>query len=139
MKSDPDCIFCKIVAGDVPSEKLLEDTFSLAFMDIGPVSPGHALLIPREHFATIDQMPEELSGRMLANLPRVVCAIREATNCEGVNVLQNNGSIAGQLVEHVHFHIIPRNPGGRFQFNWPAGEYSEGQMGQLAEKIRNRI
>jgi len=139
MNSDPDCIFCKIVKGDIPSEKLLEDSASLAFMDIGPVAPGHALLIPRNHFSTVDEMDPETAGQVLANLPRLVSAIKGATECEGVNVLQNNGSVAGQLVGHVHFHIIPRNTRDRFEFNWPADKYQEGQIGLLAGKIRGLL
>ena len=139
MTQKPDCIFCKIISGDIPSEVILRDDSSLAFMDTGPVAHGHVLLVPLEHYATVDQMPAETAGAVLANLPSLVNAVGQATECEGVNILQNNGAAAGQVVGHVHFHIIPRNDGDRFRFNWPAGVYEEGQMKQLADRIRGGL
>ena len=134
--SDPDCIFCKIVAGAIPCTKIMESESALAFVDIGPVAEGHTLLIPKAHYETIEEMPAELAGEVMSLLPKLVGAVRAATGCQGVNVLQNNGVIAGQAVPHVHVHIIPRTVGGAFKFNWPAGEYPEGKIEALAEKIR---
>lgn len=134
-----DCIFCKIIAGDIPATKLLEDDAALAFMDIGPVAPGHALLIPKWHCESIDDLPAEVAAEVLRHLPALVSAVRKATQAEGVNVLQNNGRIAGQLVPHVHFHIIPRQPGDEFHFNWPAGKYPPGRLEELAEDIRQNL
>jgi len=139
MKAVPDCIFCKIASGQLPCEKILEDEYSLAFMDIGPVVLGHTLLVPRQHGETIEDLPEDTAAGMLKNLPRLVRAVRLGTGCEGVNVLQNNGRIAGQVVPHVHFHIIPRDKGSEFQFNWPAGRYEEGQMQEIAGNIRDNL
>ena len=139
MKRDSDCIFCKIVAGEIPCTKVLEDDVSLGFMDIGPVAESHVLLIPKPHYETVDELPPDLAAGTLKHLPNLVRAIRAATGCEGLNILQNNGAIAGQLVPHVHFHLIPRDMGGKFQFNWPAGKYPEGKMEQLAEKIRQNL
>ncbi len=139
MKRDSDCIFCKIVAGEIPCTKVLEDDVALGFMDIGPVAEAHVLLIPKPHYETVDELPSDLAAGTLKHLPELVRAISAATGCEGLNVLQNNGAIAGQLVPHVHFHLIPRDIGGKFQFNWPAGKYPEGKMEQLAEKIRQNL
>jgi len=139
MKTDPDCIFCKIVAGDIPVCKILEDDAAIGFMDIGPVAEGHALLIPKEHYETIGDVPENIAAAVLKRLPQLVAAVKEVTGCQGVNVLQNNGAIAGQLVPHVHFHIIPRNPAGEFNFNWPVSKYPEGKMEELGRKIREAI
>ncbi len=139
MKTNPDCIFCKIVAGEIPACKILEDDVALAFMDIGPVAEGHVLLIPKEHYETISDIPEEPAAAILKKLPQLVAAVQTATGSEGVNVLQNNGTVAGQLVPHVHFHIIPRNPGDKFEYNWPVGEYPEGKMPELADKIKKVI
>ena len=139
MKTDPDCIFCKIVAGDIPCAKLLGDDHALAFLDIGPLAEGHALLIPREHYRTVDEMPAALAGAVLRHLPALGAAVQKATGCAGYNVLQNNGRAAHQVVPHVHFHVIPRDAGGAFQFNWPAGSYPPGRVDPLAETIRKHL
>jgi histidine triad (HIT) family protein len=136
---DPDCIFCKILDGEIPAVKVLETVDCLAFMDIGPLAEGHVLLIPAQHAETIDQVPPQTAGAMLANLPALVSAVKAATGCAGVNVLQNNHKAAHQEVPHVHFHIIPRNPGDAFHFNWPAGKYPDGRAEQLAEAIRGKL
>jgi len=134
-----DCVFCKIVSGEISAAKVLEDASCVAFMDIGPLAEGHVLLIPKAHAETLDQLSAEQAGAVLRNLPALVSAVREATGCEGVNILQNNGRVAHQVVMHVHFHIIPRRGGDAFHFNWPAGKYPPGQAEQLAEKIRGRL
>ena len=139
MNPDPDCVFCKIVAGQIPAEKVIEDDVCLAFMDAGPLAEGHVLLIPRGHYKTLDEMPAERCGAMLRLLPALVKAVRSAAACGGVNVLQNNGRVAAQLVRHVHFHVIPRSEGDAFRFNWPAGKYAEGRMAELARAIRKNL
>ena len=139
MKPDPDCIFCKIVAGEIPCAKLLEDDAALSFLDIGPLAEGHVLLIPKGHYERLDQMPADVAAEVLRHLPALAAAVQKATGCEGLNVLQNNGPVAHQVVPHVHFHIIPRNAGDAFQFNWPAGQYPEGRLDQLAEAIRQNL
>lgn len=139
MKQDPNCIFCKIAAGDIPCAKVLDDEACLAFVDIGPLAKGHILLIPREHYETADQMPAELAGAMLKHVPALVRAVTAATGCQGVNVLQNNGRIAHQVVPHVHFHFIPRSSGDEFHFNWPAGSYAQGEIDQVARAIRDEL
>ena len=136
---DKDCIFCKIAAGEIPCSKILEDDSAIAFLDIGPLAKGHTLLIPKDHYVTVDEMPPELAGAVLKHLPTLVKAVKSATNCDGVNILQNNGRVAHQVIPHVHFHIIPRRAGDEFHFNWPAGSYSEGEIEQLAQKIRENL
>ncbi len=137
--NDTDCIFCRIIVGEVPSETIVDDEHALAFMDVGPLAEGHVLLIPKRHHETLDEMPADAAGAMLRHLPGLVAAVREATGCEGVNVLQNNGRVAHQVVPHVHFHVIPRNSGDAFEFNWPAGSYPEGRMSELAGQIREAM
>ena len=130
-----DCIFCKIAASELPCLKLFEDDDCLAFLDIGPLAEGHALLIPKAHYVTLDLMPGELVGRMAAHLPRLCEAVVKASGAEGCNVLQNNGKAAQQAVDHVHFHAIPRVSGDALGYRWPAGSYAEGR----AEEMRDRI
>ena len=139
MKRDSECIFCKIAAGEIPCTKVLEDDVALGFMDIAPVAEAHVLLIPKPHYETVDELPPDLAAGTLKHLPDLVRAIRAATGCQGLNVLQNNGAVAGQLVPHVHFHLIPRDVGGKFHFNWPAEKSPQARMEQLADKIRQNL
>ena len=134
-----DCLFCKIIAGQIPAIKIIDDAACIAFLDIGPLAAGHVLLIPRTHARTLDELSASDAGAMLANLPALVRAVRSATHCEGVNVLQNNGLVAHQVVPHVHFHIIPRNAGDAFDFNWPAGKYAPGKTEEMAVAIRKAM
>ena len=134
-----DCLFCKIVAGEIPAVKVLEDDVCLAFMDIGPLADGHVLLIPKTHAVTLDEIPPQEAGAMLRHLPALVRAVQTVTACQGVNVLQNNGRAAHQQVMHVHFHVIPRNEGDAFGFNWPGGSYRPGRMEELAEAVRREL
>lgn len=134
-----DCIFCKIIAGQIPATKVLEDAACLAFLDVSPLADGHVLLIPKAHAQTLDELSADQAGAMLRNLPILVKAVQTATGCEGVNVLQNNGRAAHQFVPHVHFHIIPRNSGDAFHFNWPAGKYPAGKAEELAAAIRKAL
>ncbi len=138
-KKDSDCIFCRIAAGEIPCTKLCEDDAAVAFLDIGPLADGHALLIPKGHYVTIDEMPAADAAAMLKHLPALAKAIMAATGCQGLNILQNNGLCAHQVVQHVHFHLIPRNPGDEFHFNWPAGAYPKGRADQLAEAIKKNL
>ena len=136
---DANCIFCKIASGQVPSARLLEDEVAFAFLDIGPLAEGHALLVPKDHYVTIDQMPPAAAADLLRHLPALAGAVKAAVGAEGVNILQNNGLVAHQVVQHVHFHIIPRRAGDEFHFNWPAGRYATGRTEELAEKIRQAL
>jgi len=136
---DPDCVFCKILDGQIPAVKVFQDDACLAFLDIGPLAEGHLVLIPADHVVTADALTPDQAAAMLRNLPALVRAVRAATGCEGVNVLQNNGRVAGQVVPHVHFHIIPRNSGDAFHFNWPAGEYADHRAEELAQAIRQQL
>lgn len=103
-----DCIFCKILAGTIPSRKIFEDDHAYAFLDIEPFEEGHTLVIPKFHAETIfDLPPEELAGIMPA-VHRVAVLLRHRLGCDGMNVLQSNGACATQTVPHVHFHLIPR-------------------------------
>jgi len=130
-----DCIFCKIVAGGIPSEKVYEDEALLAFMDIGPVQPGHLLLIPKKHYERFTELPDELAaelGRMLPALSRAVVA---AAKADGFNIFETNGPCSGQAVPHVHFHIIPRHDGDGYSFRWVAGKYAPGELQAWRAKI----
>jgi histidine triad (HIT) family protein len=133
--SDSGCIFCKIVAGDIPCLKIYEDDKVLAFLDIGPLSDGHTLVIPKEHCAKMHNCSAESLSAIAAVLPKITAAVSAAMSSDGYNVLCNNGRAAGQLVEHLHFHIIPRKAGDGVFTQWPAGKYPQGRAEKLVEKI----
>jgi len=134
-----DCVFCKIVAGSIPAVKVFEDEACLAFLDIGPLAEGHVLLIPKVHAVTLDELTADRAAACLRHLPALVRAVKAVTGCQGANVLQNNGLVAHQVVPHVHFHIIPRNEGDAFHFNWPSGQYPPGKAQELADSLRKSL
>ena len=103
------CVFCKIVSGEIPAQKVYEDAQSIAFLDINPASRGHTLVVPKTHHELLSQMPEKEFLSFMKSVQKVVKGLMKYS--DAVNVLQNNGKDAGQLVAHVHFHIIPRRPG----------------------------
>lgn len=134
-----DCIFCKIVEGQIPSVKIYEDENVFAFLDIGPLSEGHTLVIPKKHFTKIHECPAEITAQIGAVLPKVAGAVFKALKADGYNVLCNNGRASGQLVEHIHFHIIPRMTGDGVFTQWNAKKYPAGKIEKLAEEIRAKL
>jgi len=109
-----DCIFCRIVAGELPAVRLYEDDHVLSFLDIRPLRPGHALVIPKAHCTDLRDCPPELGGALLAGVQRVAAAVCEATGTGGFNLFNANGEVAGQEVFHLHLHILPRLEGDGF-------------------------
>ena len=134
-----DCIFCKMAEGEIPVTKIYEDEAILAFLDIGPVSDGHTLVIPKQHFENLHDCPGELLGQVGACLGKIAKAVLAAMNSEGYNVLCNNGAAAGQLIKHLHFHIIPRKNGDGVFDRWPVYKYQEGRIEAIAAEIRKNL
>lgn len=134
--SDPHCIFCKIVAGQIPCHKVHEDELTLAFLDVFPLARGHLLLIPKAHYPTLELLPPELAGATAAIFPRLGKALVAATGAAGWNLLQNNGQAAGQVVHHVHFHFIPRVAGDSLGYRWPAGKLDSAETPVLVAALR---
>ena len=134
-----DCIFCKIASGQIPSIKLYEDDIVVAFLDIGPVSEGHTLVMPRQHFEKVHNCPTELLGQIWQRIGKLAGAITSAMNSDGYNVLCNNGRSAGQVVDHLHFHIIPRNAGDGVFTQWPSFKYAAGKTESVAAKIKSKL
>jgi len=134
-----DCIFCRIVKGEIPCTKIFEDELVLAFLDINPWSQGHSLVIPKAHFSRLEDCPGSVLAAVAEKLPLLTQALVQATDAQGFNLLNNNGRAAGQLVDHVHFHIIPRNQGDDIIQHAPQGEYPPGRMDALAAQIRSLI
>jgi len=121
-----DCVFCKIIKGDIPSSKVYEDENCYAFLDIAPLSWGHTLIIPKQHYEHITEMPPEQVAALSSVIPKLAAAVIKATDAEGLNVLQNNGAVAGQAVAHLHVHLIPRHSGDGLGYRWNAKQYPQG-------------
>lgn len=132
-------IFDKILSGEIPSSKVYEDEHVYAFLDIGPLSEGHTLLIPKERKAQLHQLTDESAAAIGRVLPRLCRAVLRATGATAYNVLQNNGSAAHQVVMHVHFHIIPKIGEAGLGILWPAGRLDSGAASDLLERLRRAL
>jgi len=119
MVSEKDCLFCKIVKGEIPSKKVYEDENVIAFLDINPASKGHTLVVPKKHCLNIFDIDEEVLKNVITAVKKVATMIKEKLSADGINILQNNGQRAGQIVEHFHFHIIPRYKDDKIAFIFP--------------------
>lgn len=132
----PETIFARILRGEIPCHKVYEDDQVLAFLDVSPLAPGHTLLIPKEAAVTLDALSDEAAAALGRVLPRLCRAVVAVTGAAGYNVLQNNGSVAHQVVQHVHFHIIPKPDAQRgLGVGWPAGQLDPAQGAALAERL----
>lgn len=136
---DPGNIFARIIRGELPAAKVLETEDAVAFLDIRPINFGHVLLIPKGSFATLMDLPDELAAKTSELLPRLCRAVREATGASGINVLVNNGRSAGQIVNHVHWHIIPRFDDDGIKWPWPQKDYTSESMVQMQQRIQERL
>ena len=136
MSRDPDCTFCKIVAGQVPSFKLFEDDATFAFMDINPANEGHALVIPKEHAPDLYAISDEALARTMVTAKKVARAVARALDPDGLNLVQCNGSAAAQSVMHFHVHVLPRVADDRLAMNWGLKLGDIEAIGRLAERIR---
>lgn len=130
-----DCIFCKIVAGEIAGEKIYEDSEVLALLNIRPIHPGHSLIIPKDHFENIYTIPPETWARMNLTAQKVALAVREAVDADGINVHMNNEVAAGQEIFHGHIHIIPRHNDDGLA-HWTGKEISSDETSRIAEKVR---
>lgn len=131
-----DCIFCRIVKGEIPADKVYEDDEFLGFLDITPINPGHTLLIPKEHYENLYNLPDEILSKMAPIIKKIAIAVKKGVNADGINLGMNNERPAGQLVFHAHFHIMPRfiNDG---HHHWKGAQYKEDESQNIAEKIKN--
>ena len=137
--TDPACIFCKIVAGQIPSFKVYEDDVIFAFLDIGPLVPGHTLVVPKAHYATVMTTPPEVLAAVNARLPALSRAVLAAVGAEACHVLVNNGASAMQTVPHLHYHVIPRQEDDGFSIPWKTHPLDKAQAPALAAAIVSRL
>lgn len=132
---EANCIFCKIANGEVPSKTLYEDDNFRVILDLGPATRGHALILPKEHYADLYELPEELAGEAMKLAKKMVTKMTERLGCEGFNLIQNNGDMAGQTVFHFHMHMIPRYQADGQKIGWRPGEPTQEEL----EEIQNLI
>jgi len=128
---DENCIFCKIATGEIPSATLYEDDDFRVVLDIEPASKGHALILPKEHYANLYELDDELAAKALVLAKKVIIKLTDILGCEGYNILQNNGTAAGQTVFHFHMHLVPRYKGDGVKIGW--------KLGKLTEEVKEEI
>ena len=134
-----DCIFCKIAKGEIHSATVYEDSHFTVILDVNPATKGHCLIIPKEHFDNIYDLDGETAGKLFALATCIARAMRDALKCDGLNLVQNNGEIAGQTVNHFHLHLIPRYEGDGLNLNWPQQEISAEQLEEIRQSIKKSI
>lgn len=133
---EENCIFCKILNGDIPSAKLYEDDDFAIILDVGPASKGHALVIPKNHYANLFEMPEEMLAKCMKLAKVWGDKLVKALGADGLNLVQNNGLAAGQTVFHFHLHLIPRYDGDTVGGLWTPGTLSDEQRAEILEKVK---
>jgi histidine triad (HIT) family protein len=135
---EQDCLFCRIVSGEVPATVVLDNERHLAFMDIRPTNPGHLLVVPKQHHACLAEMPDEVIGPLFEEAARLGRAVSKVTAAPGFNVIVNNGAAAGQVIFHTHVHVIPRFEGDGHE-HWSPQAVPEDRTLALAESIREVV
>jgi histidine triad (HIT) family protein len=133
-----DCIFCKIIKGEIPSTKIYEDDKFLAFLDIGPINFGHTLVVQKEHYKDTLDTPDEVLSELIVVGKKIGQALTKGLGAEGFNLTTNNGKAAGQVIFHTHFHIIPRRLDDGLT-HWEKKKYKEGEAKEIAIKIKKGL
>ena len=135
---DENCIFCKILAGEIPSTAVYEDDDFKAILDVNPAARGHVIILPKNHAANIYELPDEDASKIMVVAKKIATAIEKAYHCDGVNILQNNGEAAGQTVFHLHVHVIPRFKGDTLNIGWKQGDMPE-DLDAICKEIQAQL
>ena len=130
------CVFCQIIKGEIPAHKVYEDDKVLAFLDIKPVNPGHVLVISKNHYQNMESISEEDLSALILVVKKIGAKLKERLGVSGYNVIENNDAISGQVIPHIHFHIVPRIEGDNL-LQWPGQEYKEGEAEEILKKLKN--
>lgn len=133
---DSTCIFCKIANGEIPAATIYEDEDFMVILDLGPAARGHALILPKEHYANIYELDESIAAKAFVLAKKMAAHMTEVLGCEGFNIVQNNGPLAGQTVFHFHVHLIPRYPEDQVGLTWKPGEVSAEELDELVKQLR---
>ena len=136
--TDDKCIFCKIANGEIPSTTVYEDDMNRVILDLGPATRGHALILPKNHFADVCALDEKTAAKVLAIGAKVGAAMKEGLGCAGFNLVQNNGESAGQTVFHFHMHLIPRYKNDKSGFGWKPGKLTDEDRDEILEKLKEK-
>lgn len=137
---DENCIFCKIISGEIPSRTIYQDDEFQVIMDAAPATRGHALILPREHYANLCELPEGTAAKVLPLAKRLAVRMTEVLACDGLNLVQNNGEAAGQTVHHFHMHLIPRYFGGRSEdVTWGHETFSDRELDEIEQGLKEHI
>lgn len=132
---DDNCIFCKIANGEIPSKTLFEDDEFRVILDLGPAARGHALILPKNHYANLYELPEETASKVMLLAKKMAVQMTEKLKCDGFNLVQNNGEVAGQTVFHFHMHLIPRYKNDNQAIGWKPGEPSQEELEEVRVQI----
>ena len=134
MKQD-NCIFCKIIAGEIPSSTIYEDEKYKVILDVGPATRGHALILPKDHYANLYELPEETAAEVMKLAKKMMTRMTDKLKCDGFNIVQNNGEAAGQTVNHFHMHLIPRYENDGEILKYIAGEPGQDELEEIRKTI----
>lgn len=136
---DDNCIFCKIANGEIPATTLYEDDDFRVILDLGPATKGHALILPKEHYANLYELPDEIASKAIILAKKMITKLTKALECDGYNIVQNNGEAAGQTVFHFHMHLIPRYNGDDAGLGWKVGELTEADRADILERVEKSV
>ncbi len=134
MKND-NCIFCKLAAGDIPTNTIYEDELFRVILDNGPATKGHALILPKDHAENLYELPDELAMQVMVLAKKMAVRMKEKLFCDGLNIVQNNGEMAGQTVMHYHLHLIPRYRGDGQRILWKPTTVTQEELQSVVEQI----
>ena len=135
---DENCIFCKIANGEIPSATIYEDDDFRVILDLGPATKGHALILPKDHFANLYELPEEEAKDVIVLAKKMAAKLKDVLGCDGYNIVQNNGEVAGQTVFHFHMHLIPRYKNDKSGFGWKPGKLTDEDRDEILEKLKEK-
>lgn len=134
-----DCIFCKIIKGEIPSSKVYEDDKILAFLDINPANKGHTLIIPKTHYETLNNIPQDILAELIKVVQKISKSVDAKIKPDGYNLLMSNKPAAEQVIPHAHIHVIPRYENDDFKLIWTHKKYEEGEMDEFKDKISKSL
>ncbi len=132
---DENCIFCKIANGEIPAATIYEDGDFRVILDLGPASKGHALILPKEHYANLYELDDSIAAKVLVVAKKVITEMTRVLDCDGYNLVQNNGEVAGQTVFHFHLHLIPRYKNDNVGIGWTPGELTEEEKQDIIANV----